>query len=153
MTIIHHPRSQLVRVVGARRPVYKVYHGDGFGNTVAKFFSTLAPKAIPMAKQLGMKAIGVIGERVAKPVGDLASGIATSVKERILRLIRPKPIPAIAPTPVVLPATEEMPLKVATKINSAVNKKIAELSKISDDVDQGNIVANMIAGNGLRFRR
>ena len=117
MTIIHNQRRQQVRAVGARHPVYQMYYGDGFGNIVKGLFTKHAPKDIPLAKQLGMKAIGVIGENVAKPVCDLVSGLSSSVKDRILRLIRPKSVPA------VLPVTEDMPTSVAKKVNNVVNKK------------------------------
>ena len=90
MTIIHNPPRQQVRIVGARHPVYQMYYGNGFGSTVKGFVSKLAPKAIPYAKQLGMKAIGFVGDKVLSPVGDLISGAASSVKDRILRLIRQK---------------------------------------------------------------
>ena len=50
MTIIHNPRRQQVRVIGARHPVYKMYYGDGFGSTVQGLFTKFAPKTIPLAQ-------------------------------------------------------------------------------------------------------
>jgi hypothetical protein len=94
-----------------------MYYGDRLGSLMKGLFTKIAPKVIPMAKQLGMKSLGVIGGKVGSPLGDLAGGIVTAVKDRILRLINPKP------TPVILPVTRDMPPSIAKTVNNAVNKK------------------------------
>ena len=96
--IIHNQQRQQVRVVGARHPIYKMCYGDGFGSLMKGLFTKIAPKIIPLAKQLGMKAMGLIGEKVAKPIGDLISSAASSIKDRIVKLIhKPKSSRVVLP--------------------------------------------------------
>ncbi len=54
----------MVRVINSRLPVYKAIYGDGLGDVIQGLFRRIAPKAIPIAKQLGMKAIDVVREKV-----------------------------------------------------------------------------------------
>ena len=71
-----------------------------------------------MAKQLGMKAMGLIGEKIVKSIGDLVTSAASSINDIITRLIHePKP------TRVILPVTEQMPPIVAKTVNDSANKK------------------------------
>ena len=120
------------------------------------FLQKLAPKAIPVIKQLGMKAIGLIGEKIAKPISDLAGSAASTIKDRITRLISKPKL-----TPVILPATEQMSPKITKEINQVVNKKITELTEEPDSKQlanldkqqQQNIVSSLVVGSGLCFRR
>ena len=62
----------MVRVENSRLPLYKITNGDGQGNVVQGLFRSIAPKAILIAKQLGMKAIDVVREKGIGAVGDVA---------------------------------------------------------------------------------
>jgi hypothetical protein len=42
----------MVRAINSRLPVYKTTYGDGLGDVVQGLFRRIAPKAIPIAKQL-----------------------------------------------------------------------------------------------------
>ncbi len=54
----------MVRVINSLLPVYKTTYGDVLGDVVQGLFRRMAPKAIPIAKQLGLKAIDVVREKV-----------------------------------------------------------------------------------------
>ena len=142
MTIIHSPKRNQVRVIGAPHPVYKIYYGDGLGNVITGLFSKIVPKAIPMAKQLGMKALGFIGEKALAPVGDLFTGVASAAKDRILKLIGLGPKPK--PKKIELPVTENMPPRVANAVNNMVTQKINELVQSNIMPDQRNIISSLI---------
>ena len=60
-----------------------MYYWDGFGSLMKGLFTQIAPNAIPLAKQLSMKAMGLIGENVSKPIDDLVGSITSSIKVRI----------------------------------------------------------------------
>ncbi len=53
----------MVRSINSRIPIYRATYGDGLGDIVQVFFRRIAPKAIPIAKQIGMKAIDVVREK------------------------------------------------------------------------------------------
>ena len=141
----------MVRVINSRLPVYKTTYGDGLGDVIQGLFRRIAPKAIPIAKQLGMKAIDVVREKGIGAVGNLASKAFSAIKDRLSRLIR-RP-QATRPQPVKLPSTEVMPASVSKIINQAANQKLAELADIPMSEKEKNITASLIAGSGLRVRR
>ena len=123
--IIHNTRGPtMVRVINSRLPVYKTTYGDGLGDVVQGLFRRIAPKAIPIAKQLGMKAIDVVREISIGAVGDVAIKAFSGIKDRLARLIRRKP------QPVKLPSTEVMPANISKIINQAANQKLAELADV-----------------------
>jgi hypothetical protein len=138
----------MVRVINSRLPVYKTTYGDGLGDVVQGLFRRIVPKAILIAKQLGMKAVDVFREKGIGAVGNLASKALSVIKDSIARLIRRKPQP-----PVKLPSTEVMPANTSKIINQAVNQKLAELADVQLSEKERNITASLIGGSGLRFRR
>jgi hypothetical protein len=76
----------MIRVVNSRLPVYEITYGDGLGDVVRGLFTRIAPKAMPIAKQLSMKAIDVIRDKAPSTISDLAGKAFSAVKYRILRL-------------------------------------------------------------------
>ncbi len=58
---IHGPT--MVRAINSRIPIYRATYGDGLGHVVQGLFRRIAPKAVPIAKHLGMKAIDVRKKR------------------------------------------------------------------------------------------
>ncbi len=140
----------MVRVINSRLPVYRATYGDGLGNVVQGLFGRMAPKAIPIAKQLGMKAIDVIREKGISAAGNIASKAFSAIKDRLTRLIRrPQPV---RPQPVKLPSTEVMPASVSKIINQAANQKLAELADVPMSEKEKYITASLIAGSGLTSR-
>jgi hypothetical protein len=139
----------MVRVINSRLPVYRATYGDGLGDVVQGLFTRIAPKAIPIAKQLGMKAIDVVREKGIGAVGNLASKAFSAIKDRLTRLIRR---PA-RPQPVKLASTEVMPASVSKIINQAANQKLLELADVPMSEKEKSITASLIAGSGLRVRQ
>ena len=88
--IVHynHDKPTMEYVVNSRLPVYKAYYGDGLGNVIAGLFTRMAPKVAPLAKQLGMKAIDVIRNKVISAVGDLAGKAFSAAKDKIVSLVK-----------------------------------------------------------------
>ncbi|KAK3591171.1 hypothetical protein CHS0354_029022 [Potamilus streckersoni] len=78
----------MVRAINSRIPIYKTTYGDGSGDVVHGLFRRIAPKAIPIAKQLGMKAIDVVREKCIGAVGNFARKAFSAIKDRLARLIR-----------------------------------------------------------------
>ncbi len=83
---IHGPT--MVRAINSRIPIFRATYGDGLGNVVQGLFRRIAPKAIPIAKQLGMKAIDVVREKGIGAVGNVASKAFSAIKDRLAQLIR-----------------------------------------------------------------
>ncbi len=113
-------------------------------------FRRMAPKAIPIAKQLGMKAIDVVREKGMSAAGNIASKVFSAIKDRLSRLIR-RP-QAARPQPVKLFSTEVMPPSVSKIINQAANQKLAELVDVPMSEKEKNITASLISGSGLTSR-
>ncbi len=111
----------MVRAVNSRILIYRTTYGDGLGDVVQGLFRRIAPKAIPIAKQLGMKAIDVVREKVIGAVGNVASKAFSAIKDRLARLkCRPQ---VVRPQAVKLPSTELMLANISKKINQVANKK------------------------------
>jgi len=141
----------MVRAINSRIPIYRATYEDGLGDIVQGLFRRNAPKAIPIAKQLGMKAIDVVREKGIGVAGNVASKAFSAIKNRLAQLIR-RP-QAVRPQPDKLPSTELMPANISKKINQVANQKLAELADIPLSEKEKNITASLIAGSGLRFRR
>jgi hypothetical protein len=141
----------MVRAINSRIPVFRAFYGNGLGDIVQGLFRRIAPKAIPIVKQLGMKAIDVVKEKGIGAARDIASKAFTTVKDRLARLIR-RPQTAARSQPVKLPSTEVMPASVSKIINQAANQKLAELADIPMSEKEKNITASLIAGSGLTSR-
>ena len=62
-------RPRPVYVVNLRLPVYKVTYGNGLGDVVTGLFTRIAPKILPIGKEVAAKAIGVIKEKLADNIG------------------------------------------------------------------------------------
>ena len=110
------------------------------------FFTRMAPKVTPLAKQLGMKAIDVIRDKGISAVGDLAGKAFSAVKNKITSLVkssRRKKQP--------LPSKTMMPAKVRKAINNAVEGKLESLAAVPVDT-QSNTIASLIAGSGLNSK-
>jgi len=80
-------RARRVHVVNSRLPVYKLTYGDGFGDVVTGLFTRIAPKILPIGKELASKAIGVVGKSAATEAVIRAFNAA---KETIASLMREK---------------------------------------------------------------
>ena len=143
--IVHNTfrRPRMIRVVNSRLPVYEITYGDGLGDVVRGLFTRIAPKAMPIAKQLSMKAIDVIPEKAPSAIGDLAGKAFSFVKDRILRLLRRK-------QQVKLPSTQVMPANESKIINQAATQRVMDLADASLKEKQDNITASLNAGSGLR---
>ncbi len=140
----------MVRVINSRLPVYRATYGNGLGDIVQGLFRRIAPKAIPIAKQLGMKAIDVVKERGIDAAGNITSKAFSAIKDRLARLIRR---PQAKSQLVKLPSTELMPASVSKIINQAANQKLKELVDVPMSEKEKNVTASLIAGSGFRFRR
>jgi hypothetical protein len=147
--IIHynHDKPTPVYVVNSRFPVYRAYYGDGLGNTILGLFARMAPKVMPLAKQLGMKAIDVIRDKGISAVGDFAGKAFSTAKNKLTSLVKSRMKSKGFSKP--LPSTAEMPASVSRIINNAVDEKLASMVLTPD---QSNI-ANMIAGSGFKKLR
>ncbi len=147
--IIHynHNKPVQVYVVNSRLPVYKTYYGDGLGNTILGFFTRMAPKVAPFVKQLGAKAIGVIGDKTLGAVGEAAGKTFSFVKDKVSSLFRRKQ--KIQP----LPSTENMPPRISKAINNAAQEKITSLIMNSPELMQNVNLSSAISGSGLRRKR
>jgi len=55
-------RAKPIYVVNSRLPVYKLTYGNGLGDFVTGLFTRIAPKILPIGKELASKAIGIIGK-------------------------------------------------------------------------------------------
>lgn len=156
--IIHynHDKPVSVYVVNSRLPVYRVWYGDGLGDTIAGLFARMAPKVAPLAKQLSMKAIDVLREKGIGAIGNLAGKALSAAKDKIVSLVRRQ---RQKPTP--LRSTTVMPKSVANVINDAVEKKLTSLAvspallatpslaALSNPDTTTNAMLNVIAGSGL----
>ncbi len=61
----------MVRAINSRIPIYRATYEDGLGDIVKGLFIRISPNAIPIAKQLGMKAIDVVREKGISTVGNV----------------------------------------------------------------------------------
>ena len=73
-------RARPVHVVNSRLPVYKITYGDGLGDVITGLFTRIAPKILPIGKELASKAIGIVSNTAAKDAVLHAYGMA---KQRI----------------------------------------------------------------------
>jgi hypothetical protein len=97
-------------------------YGNGLGDVVTGLFTRIAPKILPVGKELASKAIGVIGKSAAIGAGIRAFKAA---KNKIASLIRREKTPKKSPDePVNLPSTADMPPKVANEINKMAKDKL-----------------------------
>ena len=111
-------RSRRIHVVNSRLPVYKMTYGNGLGDVVTGLFTRIAPKVLPVAKELASKAIGTIGRTAAV---EAATHAFRAAKDKIMSLIRgTKP----SSQHVKLPSTTDMPPKVANEINKMAENKL-----------------------------
>ena len=110
-------RARPVHVINSRLPVYQLTYGDGFGDTVTSLFTRIAPKILPVGKELASKAIGVIRDTAAIDTGKY---LYNAAKDRLSSLFSSK---KKIPPKVVLPATDEMPRDVANEINALARQK------------------------------
>lgn len=110
-------RPRPVYVVNSRLPVYKVTYGDGLGDVVSGLFTRIAPKILPIGKELASKAIGVLKDKVADAAG---TGVFNLAKNKILSLIKGK-------KPLKLQSTKEMPSEIGNEINDLAKKRLAEI--------------------------
>ena len=144
--IIHNSlnKSTHVRVINSRLPVYKKYYGDGIGD----FFAGMAPKVIPFAKELGMKAINVIRDKGISAVGNLTGKAFSAMKDKIVSMVKKRKQKITAP----LPSTAVMPKEVSKVINNAVDQRLASLAmnSLSDDNIGNANISSIIAGSGLK---
>ena len=82
-------RARPVYVVNSRLPVYKITYGNGFGD-VTGLFTRVAPKILPICKEIASKAIGVLGNKIGTEVGNIAVGAFDAAKEKLMSLARGK---------------------------------------------------------------
>ena len=117
-------RPRRVHVVNSRLPVYKLKYGNGLGKVVTKLFTRIAPKLMPVGKELASKAIGAIGKT---PAAEAGKCLCHAAKDKIISLIRGKKPSkeshdnkhskeAHVDKHVELPSTEDMPPKQLTKL-------------------------------------
>ena len=141
----------MVRAINSRIPIYRLTYADGLGDIVQGLFRGIAPKAIPIAKQLGMKAIDVVREKGIGVAGNVASKAFSAIKDRLAQLIRR---PQARSQMDKLPSTELMPANISKKINQVANQKLAELAlpSMADIEKEKNITASLIAGSGITSR-
>ena len=117
-------RARPVHVINSRLPVYKLTYGDGLGDVVTGLFTRIAPKILPIGKELASKAIGVITDTAAKDTGTYLYNVA---KGKLASLVKSKKFQPKKPTnsnKVVLPSTDEMPTDIANEINSLAKQKL-----------------------------
>ena len=69
-------RAKPVHVINSRLPVYKLTYGDGFSDTIKSLFTRVAPKILPIGKELASNAIGVIVDSAAKDTGTYLYNLA-----------------------------------------------------------------------------
>ena len=112
-------RPRRIHVVNSRLPVYKLTYGNGIGDVVTGLFTRIAPKMLPVAKELASKAIGVMGKVAAVKT---ASHAFRAAKDKIMSLIRGKK--PQARQHVELPSTADMPTKTANEINKMAENKL-----------------------------
>ena len=77
-------RARPVHVINSRLPVYKLTYGNGLGDVVTGLFTRIAPKILPIGKELASKAIGVIADTAAKDAGMY---LYNAAKDRLSSLI------------------------------------------------------------------
>ncbi len=112
----------------------------------------MAPKVAPFAKQAGMKAIGVIGDKTLGVVGDTAGKAFSFVKDKASSLM--KSIFGRKQKIQPLPSTENMPAKISKAINNAAQEKIESLIMNSPVTPAQNVnLSSIISGSGLRRKR
>ncbi len=107
----------MVRTINYRLPIYRATYGDELGDIMQGLFRRIAPKAIPIAKQLGINTIDVVCEKCIGTVGNVVSKAFSAIKDRLARLIR-RP-QAVRLQPVKLPSTELMPANISKKNKSS----------------------------------
>jgi hypothetical protein len=144
--IVHynHNKPVSVYVVNSRLPVYKTFYGDGFGNLIEGLFTRAAPKIMPLAKQMSMRAIDVIRDKGISAIGDLAGKTFSTVKNKIVSLAKSrfgskKPPPS-------LPSTAAMPANVSKMVNNIMQEKLSSL--VNSNPDE---ISNLISGSGLKY--
>jgi len=113
-------RPRRVNVVNSRLPVYKLTYGDGLGEVVTGLFSRVAPKLLPLGKELASKAIGTLGKTV---IDEGSTRLINAAKNKLAEIIRERPA-----KPVVLPSTADIPAGTVRQINKIVNQRIREIT-------------------------
>jgi hypothetical protein len=110
-------RPRPVYVVNSRLPVYKVTYGDGLGDVVTGLFTRIAPKILPIGKEVASKTIGVLKDKLADNIGTSVFNVA---KDKLLSLIKRK-------KSIKLQSTNEMPSQISKEINELAKQKLGEI--------------------------
>ena len=145
--IVHynHNKPVSVYVVNSRLPVYKTFYGDGFGNLIEGLFTRAAPKIMPLAKQMSMRAIDVIRDKGISAIGNLAGKTFSTVKDKIISLARSRRPPQKQAS---LPSTTVMPANVSKMINNVVQQKLSSTANSNQ-----NEISNLISGSGFPTKK
>ena len=167
--IVHynHDKPTSVYVVNSRLLVYRAYYGDGLGNNIAGLFTRIAPKVAPFAKQVGMKAIDVIRDKGLGALGDLAGKAFSTAKDKIVSLVQRRR----KPKQIDMPSTAVMPAYISSKINKAVEQKLATMMtpalttttltpsltssltpSLTPSSTSNNAIMSAIAGSGFKLQ-
>jgi len=148
--IVHynHNKPVSVYVVNSRLPVYKTFYGDGFGNLIEGLFTRAAPKIMPLAKQMSMRAIDVIRDKGISAIGNLAGKTFSTVKDKIISLAKSSRFGSRRPPQkqASLPSTTVMPANVSKMINNVVQQKLSSIANSNQ-----NEISNLISGSGLKY--
>ena len=83
-------RARPVYVVNSRLPVYKVIYGDGIGDIITGLFTRIAPKILPIGKELASKAIGAIRDITGTAIGNTIVETFSAAMEKLMSLVRGK---------------------------------------------------------------
>ena len=95
-------------------------YGDGIGDVITGF-TRVAPKILPIGKEIASKAIGAIRDRVGTAIGNTIVDTFSAAKEKLMLLVRGK-------KPVKLSSTNQMPSDIGKEINELAKQKLGSIA-------------------------
>ena len=92
-------------------------YGYGIGDVITGLFTRIAPKILPIGKEIASNAIGALGDKI----GSTAADVFGAAKEKLVSLVQRK-------KPVKLSSTDQMPSDIGKEINELAKQNVGAIA-------------------------